>query len=294
MAKSPGKKGSVTAADSELEDLELELLLEALYRFYGYDFRDYERRGVKRRIRECMLEARVPSIPRLQERILREPGLFEKLVRRFSAAGAPMFADASYFNALRSKILPMLRTYPLIRIWHVGCATGEEVYALAILLQEEGIYPRCRIYATDLSGEAVRHAKKGSFLAAKLDDYASNYARAGNTRSLNDYMRVRGRRILMNAALKKNIVFCEHNLVTDGSLNEFQLIVCRDVLVNFNQNLRTRVDHLIYESLSRFGVLVLGGSDSITMLQHQTCYVQLDDACPLYQKMDGVISKASA
>jgi chemotaxis protein methyltransferase CheR len=277
-----------------LEDLELELLLEALFRFYGYDFRDYERHGVKRRIRECMLEARVPSIPRLQERMLREPGLFERLLLSFSAAGGTMFADASYFNALRSKLIPMLKTYPLIRIWHVGCATGEEVYALAILLKEEGIYPRCRIYATDLSGEAVRHARKGRFLAADLDEYADNYARAGNSRSLNDYLRVRGRRILMNAALKKNIVFCEHNLVTDGSLNEFQLIVCRDVLGNFNQSLRNRVDRLIYESLSRFGVLVLGGSDSISMLPHESCYVQLDDACPLYQKMDGVIRKVSA
>jgi len=285
MAISSRKSGSIGPADSALEQIELDLLLEAVFRRYGYDFRDYEPGAVRRRIRECMLAERISSISRLQGRLLREPGLFERFLRRFSSTRHSMFSDAALFKAFRTRALPMLRTYPFIRIWHAGCSTGEEVYAMAIMIEEEGLYSRCRIYATDLSEEAVAQARTGRYPAASFDEFASNYERAGGRKSLSAYVRRTGNRLAMKASLKKNIVFSEHNLTTDGSFNEFQVIICRDVLATFNPSVRERVDRLIYDSLARFGVLVLGALDSLALLPHHQCYAALDESTQLYQKV---------
>lgn len=270
--------------DSKLEELETDLLLEAVLRYYGYDFRDYEPIAVRQRIREGMLAGRVSTISRFQERVLREPAFLERFLRSFSSSGHSMFSDSAFYHAFRSKVVPQLRTHPFVRIWHAGCSTGEEVYSLAILLQEENINQRTRIYATDLSEEAVRQARTGSFRASSADEFADNYLKAGGKRSLSDYLRKKGRRLLVDASLKKNIVFSEHNLATDGSFNEFQVIICHGVLGNFNHRLKGRVGRLIYDSLSRFGVLALGANEPLEALRYVDHYALLDGEGSLYQK----------
>jgi chemotaxis protein methyltransferase CheR len=294
MAKSSQRGSSLVSHNTALEDLELDLLLDALFHYYGYDFRNYDRRAVKSRVLECALEERLPSISRFQDRVLRDCSLLDRLLQSFSPQQSSMLADDRYVHSLRTKVLPKLRTYPVIRVWYIGCSTGEDVYSLAILLQEEGIYPRCRIYATDLSSEAIRNAKEGRYQTADPREYESNYLRVCNSRPLKEYLSVRGKRLLINPSLKKNILFFEHNLVSDGSFNEFQLILCRDILGNFKQVLRERVDRLIYDSLSRFGILVLGASDSIRLLAHETSYAILDEESRLYQKDDRLLQPASA
>lgn len=272
------------AINTKLEELETDLLLEAVLRYYGYDFRDYEPGAVRRRIREGMLAARVSTISRFQEKVLREPAFLERFLRSFSSTGLSMFSDPDFYHAFRTKVLPLLRTYPFVRIWHAGCSTGEEVYSMAILLQEEDLYQRSRIYATDMSEEAVHQARNGSFRAAGWDEFDANYQKAGGKRSLSDYFKKKGRRFLVEPSLKKNIVFSEHNLATDGSFNEFQVIVCRNVLGTFNHRLRERVDRLVYDSLSRFGILALGATESLKTMPYEEAYAILDEGSRLYQK----------
>lgn len=273
-----------TERHSKLEELEIDLLLEAVNRYYGYDFRDYERGVVKRRIREAMLGGRVSTISRFQEKLLHQPAFLERFLRGFSATSHALFSDARFYLAMRTKVVPQLRTYPFIRIWHLGCATGEDVYSMAILLQEEGFYERSRIYATDLSEGVVRQAQAGKFRPSVVDECCDGYREAGGTRELSEYFRTRGNRRVVNDSLKKNIVFSQHNLATDGSFNEFQLIVCRDVLASLNQRLRERVDKLIYESLSRFGILSLSATESLESMPYEEHYALLDENSRIYQK----------
>ena len=270
--------------NSRLEELETDLLLEALFRYYGYDFRDYEPGAVKRRIRESMLAARISTISRFQEKLLHQPPVLERFLRGFSSTGLSIFSDPGFYRAFRMKVVPQLRTYPFIRIWHAGCSTGEDVYSMAILLHEEGLYQRSRIYATDLSEDVVKQARTGGFRSLAADQYSADYKNAGGARSLSEYFRKKGNRLLIEPALKRNIVFSEHNLATDGSFNEFQVIVCRGILWNFNHRLRQRVDKLIYDSLSRFGVLALGREETLETMPYEDHYALLDEESRLYQK----------
>jgi len=269
---------------NNLEELEIELLLEAVFRHYGYDLRDYDRGVVRLRIRERMLAGRIPTISRFQEKVLREPALLERLLGALSPRDLLMFSDPAFYHSFRTKVFPQLRTYPFVRIWHAGCSTGEDVYSMAILLKEEGLYERSRIYATDTSKRAITRARAGSFSFLGPDECAANYRSSGGKWSLSQYFRKKGKRALIDPALKKNIVFSEHNLATDGSFNEFQVVVCRGVLGSFNHKLRERVDRLFYESLSRFGVLALGPADSIESMPYENCYARLDPESCLYQK----------
>jgi chemotaxis protein methyltransferase CheR len=270
--------------NTRLEELETDLLLEALLRYYGYDFRDYDPGAVRRRIRESMLAARISTISRFQDKLLHQPAFLERFLRGFSSTGLSIFSDPGFYRAFRMKVVPQLRTYPFIRIWHAGCSTGEDVYSTAILLHEEGLYQRSRIYATDLSEGVVKQARIGGFRSSVADEYSSDYKKAGGTRSLLEYFRKKGNRLLIEPALKRNIVFSEHNLATDGSFNEFQVIVCRGILGNFNHRLRERVDKLIYDSLSRFGVLALGRAESLETMPYEDHYALLDEESRLYQK----------
>ena len=270
--------------DSKLEELEIDLLLTAVHRYYGYDFRDFEPGAVRRRIREGMLAGRVSTISRFQDKLLRQRSIFKRFLRSFASDNLRLFCDPGYYRAFRTKVVPQLKTYPFIRIWNAGCSTGEDVYSLAILLQEEGLYQRSRIYATDLSEDVVRQARVGAFHLPVTEQCAADYQEAGGNRSLGEYFGKRGNRLLIEPSLKRNIVFSEHNLATDGSFNEFQVIVCRGILGSFNHRLRERVDRLIYDSLSRFGVLALGPADSLEAMPYQDCYALLDESSRLYQK----------
>ncbi|HKV38281.1 MAG TPA: CheR family methyltransferase [Blastocatellia bacterium] len=270
--------------NTKLEDLEIELLLEGVVRYYGYDFRGYEPGAIKRRIKEAMLRARVPTVSRFQERLLHDPAFLERFLRSLSNRRLSMFSDPSFYHAFRSRVVPVLKTYPFIRIWHLGCSTGQEVYSMAILLAEEGIYGRSRMYATDLSGETVEEARKGSFPVSAIEEYASNYLNAGGKGSFLDNFKQSHNRLVIRPSLRKSIVFSEHNLATDGSFNEFQVIVCRDVLTSFSKTLRERVDSLIYDSLGRFGILALGSTESLESMPHEACYELLDHRGRFYRK----------
>jgi chemotaxis protein methyltransferase CheR len=271
--------------NNKLEELETDLLLEAIFRYYGYDFRVYEPGAVRRRIREAMMASRISTISRFQEKVLREPAFLERFLQTFSAPEVAMFSDSGFYRSFRSTVIPLLKTYPFVRIWYAGCSTGQGVYSIAIVLREEGIGARCRIYATDLSERAIQDARRGAYPASLLDAYSANYSQSGGAESFSGYCKRTRNRIVINPSLKTNIVFSEHNLATDGSFNEFQLIVFREGLGGLNHTLRARVDGLIYDSLSRFGILALNAGESLESMPHEASYRLMDKESGLYQKV---------
>lgn len=275
-----GRDGEV-----ELEQIEVELLLEGLYRHYGVDLRDYVPASLRRRLRGLMQEEQVATVSGFQERVLHDPESLERFLQALSTNSVALFRDPGFYLAFRAKVVPLLRTYPFVRLWLAGCSTGEEVYSMAILLEEEGLYPRCRLYATDLSRRVVQQAKEGVYPLAKVQEYTSNYLRAGGKRFLSDYFAAQDGRAHFLPQLKKNLIFSEHNLVTDGSFNEFHVVLCRDVMIYFNRTLQERVHDLIYESLHMFGVVGLGGRETLRLSPREAFFEVLDDEHRLYRKV---------
>jgi chemotaxis protein methyltransferase CheR len=258
-----------------LEDLEIRLLLEGVYQRYGYDFRDYSMASMRRRIRQCAETEGVPTVSALQDRVLHDRQALQRLVEAVSVSVTAMFRDPSFYRALRDAVVPVLRTYPMVRIWNAGCATGEEVYSVAILLREEGILGRCRIYATDMSEAAVRQAERGTVPLGAMRHNTTNYLQAGGRGAFADYYTVEGTQALLDPALRANVVFAQHNLVTDRSFNEFNLILCRNVLIYFNRKLQERVHRLLYQSLVRLGFLGLGARETVQFTPHESHYREL-------------------
>jgi chemotaxis protein methyltransferase CheR len=271
--------------DDPLEELEVRLLFEGVYRQYGFDFRDYAGASLRRRVLGVVRTENVGSVSRLQERVLHDPECFERLLSRLTVHVTSMFRDPSFYVAFREKVVPLLRTYPFVRIWHAGCSSGEEVYSMAILLEEEGLYKRCRLYATDLSEAVLGRAKTGVFPLAAMREYTENYQRAGGKRAFSDYYTARYERALFRPALQENVVFAQHNLVTDAAFNEFNVVLCRNVMIYFNQDLQRRVHELLRTSLSRLGVLGLGRRESLRFTPHEGSYQVLDAAEQLYRRM---------
>jgi chemotaxis protein methyltransferase CheR len=270
---------------NQLEDIEIGLLLEGVFRHYGFDFRNYAPASIKRRIHESMRDERVLNVSAFQEKVLHDPACLERLLYKLSVNVTSMFRDPSFFQSFRAKVVPLLRTYPFLRIWHAGCSTGEEVYSLAILLQEEDLYRRCRIYATDMSKEVLRKAREGIFPLASMQEYTANYQKAGGKRFFSDYYTAHYDSVIFNPALRANLVFSEHNLVTDGSFNEFHVILCRNVMIYFNKTLQERVHNLIYESLHMFGVFGLGNKETLRFTPRESFYEELDHRDRLYRKV---------
>jgi len=269
--------------DKELEEIEIELLIEGLYRRYGIDLRHYERDSLRRRIHERMLQEPVTTVSGLQEKALHETECLERLLLALASNGGTMFGDPGFYSAFRAKVVPLLRTYPFVRIWHAGCSTGEEVYSIAIALEEEGLYQRSRIYATEISRECVSRAREGTFPLSEAPQYTSNYLRSGGRKYFSDYYTTRGGQICFDPALKRNVTFLEHNLATDGSFNEFQVIICRNVMPYFDLELQERVHELIYESLIIFGVVGLGKGESLRYSPREAFYEALDEG--IYRKV---------
>jgi chemotaxis protein methyltransferase CheR len=278
---------ALPAQNDTLEEIEIQLLLEGLFRHYGFDFRNYALASLRRRLRDCMREEGAATMSGYQEKLLHDPACLERLLSALSINVTAMFRDPSFYRTFREKVLPLLRTYPFIRIWHAGCSTGEEVYSMAILLKEEGIYDRCRIYATDMSIEALRIAREGIFPLAAMQEYTLNYMRAGGKRFFSDYYTAQYDCVLFDPSLRSNVVFSEHNLVTDGSFNEFNVVMCRNVMIYFNKTLQERVHRLIYESLVNFGVLGLGNKESLRFTLREDHYEPLSDVDRLYRKVAG-------
>ena len=271
--------------DRELERLELELLLEAIHQRYGYDFRGYARASLRRRLwRRTDLEG-LRSLSGLQERVLHDPACMERLLLDLSINVTAMFRDPAFYRSFRSRVVPLLRTYPFVRIWNAGCSTGEETYSLAIVLKEEGLYERTRIYATDINEAVVAHARTGLFSLERMQKYTENYLGAGGTRPLSEYYVAGYDGAQFDRSLSENIVFAQHNLATDRSFNEFQVIVCRNVMIYFDRALQDRVHGLFHESLTRFGVLALGPKESIRFSLHEESYAALDPHEKIYRKV---------
>jgi chemotaxis protein methyltransferase CheR len=271
--------------DSQLEEIEIRLLLEGIYSHYGQDYRDYAPSSLKRRIREAMRNENVKTVSGFQEKVLHDLECMERFSRILSINVTSMFRDPSFYLTFRTKVVPMLKTYPFVRIWHAGCATGEEVYSMAILLMEEDLYSRCRIYATDINKKALKTAKDGIYPIASMKEFTSNYMASGGKNFFSDYYTAHYDNVIFSSSLRENILFSEHNLATDGSFNEFHVVLCRNVMIYFNKKLQERVHKLIYDSLSIFGILGIGNKESLRFTPQEEFYEELDERDRLYKKV---------
>lgn len=271
--------------DEELEKLEIELLLQGLYSWCGYDFRDYSYNSLRRRIWHRVHAEKLTTITGLLEKALHDSDCLKRLVATFSINVTEMFRNPQFFYHFREKVVPVLRTYPSIRIWHVGCATGEEVYSMAILLHEEGIYEKTKIYATDLNANALIVAKNGQYPLENMRKYTNNYIQAGGKQAFSDYYSAMENKVKFHSNLSKNIIFAQHNLVTDRSFNEFHVIFCRNVLIYFNKILQKKVHDLLYESLGMFGILGLGDAETVDNMNKNECYEVFAPGQKLFRKI---------
>ena len=270
---------------TDLLDVEVDLLLEGIFRVYSFDFRQYSRASIKRRLLELMKLEKLETVSAFQDRILHDRGCLNRLILGLSVHSTAMFRDPSFYLTFRRKVVPLLKTYPTVQFWVAGCSTGEEIYSLAILLQEEKLYDRSRIYATDISQAVLRKAKEGIFPLAAMRDYTHNYQRAGGRRDFSDYYTAKYDNVLFSQRLKDHLVFSEHNLATDGSFNEFQVILCRNVMIYFNRELQGRVHNLLYDSLSMFGVFGMGNKESLKFTPRADAYEHLNEKDKLYRKV---------
>ena len=278
--------GPPVAYNAELERVEIELLLEGVFRHYGFDFRVVRVRVDPAASVEAGrgrgADARSPSCRRACSTT---PDAMERLLLDLSVNVTAMFRDPSFYKAFRETVVPLLRTYPFIRIWHAGCSTGEEVYSTAILLEEEGLLERSRIYATDINDAVLQQRAAGIFPLNRMQEYTENYIRAGGKRSFSEYYTAKYDGALFSPSLTRNVVFSQHNLVTDRSFSEFNVIFCRNVLIYFDRSLQNRVHTLFYDSLVMFGVLALGSKESLRFSQYEACYEKLDPREKLYRKV---------
>ena len=269
----------------DTETLELQLLLEGVYRQYGFDFREYAPASLKRRVWRRVHAEHAGSIIGLLEQVLHDSEVMERLLLDLSINVTSMFRDPSFYAAFRAQVVPMLRTYPFTRIWVAGCSTGEEVYSLSILLDEEDLYDRTRIYATDINEAVLERARQGVFPLEKMKEYTENYIRAGGKRSFSEYYLAKYEGALFERRFTENIVWAPHNLVQDRSFNTFNVILCRNVMIYFDRALQGRVHQLFYDSLERLGVLALGHKESIRFTGIESSYEVLNASEKLYRKV---------
>lgn len=278
-------KGRALKDKEDVETLEIRLLLEAVYQMHGWDFRDYALTSIKRRIQKFIAKENLRSISALQDRLLHDQDTFQRFLLVLSIDVTSMFRDAEVYAIFRKKVVPLLQTYPFIRIWHVGCATGEEVYSMAILLKEEGLLEKTRLYASDMNEVVIEKARDGIYPVKNMKEYTENYIQAGGKSSFSEYYNARYGNVRFKDELKKNIVWAQHNLVTDASFNEFHVILCRNVMIYFNNALTAHVHKLLYESLALMGVLCLGLRESVSFTPFEKNYEVLDYGAKLFQKI---------
>lgn len=264
---------------------DIQRFLESVYEHYGFDFRNYALGTVRRRLADRRRKEKANSLAELLDRVLEDPQCFRNLVQDLSITVSAMFRDADFFAAFRQQVVPLLKTYSFVRIWHAGCGLGEEVYSMAIILYEEELLDRSLIYATDISDEALHRAKRGIFPLGRMQEYTRNYLEAGGQHAFSEYYTAQSGHAILKKNLKKNLVFSRHNLATDGLFNRFNAIICRNVMIYFNNELQARVHSLFYQSLIRLGYLGLGKSESLDLSPHATCYQTIDDRQRLYKKV---------
>lgn len=265
-------------------DIELRLLMEAIFLKYSYDFRNYTGASQKRRVRYALEQLRLPNVSALQERVLHDATVFAQLLQYLTIPVSEMFRDPSYFLTLRQQVVPVLQTYPSVKVWVAGCSTGEEAWSLAILLREEGLLDRTQIYATDINPASLDKARQGIFPMEAVRNYTANYQRAGGRQAFSDYYTAAYDAARFDPSLCANAVFADHSLATDSVFAETQLVSCRNVLIYFNRALQDRALGLFHESLCHRGFLGLGAKESIDFSSFSTRFDTLARAERLYRK----------
>jgi chemotaxis protein methyltransferase CheR len=268
----------------DIEKIELELFLDALYRRYGYDFRHYARASIRRRARHVLAKSGHQRLSDLIPLLLHDEEFAAKAIYDFSITVTEMFRDPGFYRAVRGVVAPYLKTYPFTKVWVAGCATGEEVYSLSILLQEEGLYNRVKIYATDFNEAALKKAAEGIYPLKDVQQYTSNYQKAGGIRSFSDYYHAEYNSAIMDQSLKSNATFTSHNLVVDGPFSEVQVIFCRNVLIYFDRSLQNWVLNTLANSLSRGGFLCLGSKETLEFSAVHDQFKVVDAEQRIYQK----------
>ena len=271
--------------NSELENIEMKLLLKAVYDRYGYDFRDYARASLERRARMFSKKIGREYLSELIPLILRDELLFQRLVKEFSITVTELFRDPSSYKKIKEIVFPVLKTYPFVKIWHAGCATGEEVYSLAILLKEEGLYEKTTIYATDFNDEALETAKNGIYSIENMKQCTANYIAAGGSDVLSGYYFAKHDSVIFDKSLTKNILFANHNLVADKVFGEMNMIMCRNVLIYFNKELQNKVLNLFFESLVHGGFLCLSNKESLLFSEVENIFGITDMKEKIYKKL---------
>lgn len=259
-------------------------LLESIKYTYGYDFTEYAESSIKRRIESFMSYIKISDLKILNKMILNDEKIFEDFIQNLSVTVTEMFRDPLFYKSLRNNVITRLASYPFIKIWIAGCATGEEVYSIAILLREEGILERSVIYATDINQKSLQIAKEGLYSVQNMKSHTVNYQKSGGTQSFSSYYKSKYDSVMFDKSLKQNIVFAPHNLVIDKSFNEFQIIICRNVLIYFNQKLQNKVINLFYESLCSLGFLCLGNKESILFSDKRKYFDEIDKKEKIFMK----------
>jgi len=260
-------------------------LLHTVLELTGMDFRGYARAALYRRVQRALLDTAATSVAMLIEQIRHDEALLTRVSRTLTLSVTSMFRDPGFFLQFRDQVVPILRTHPFLRIWVAGCATGQEVYSLAILLHEAGLYERARLYATELQSSILEQASSAIYPLSVMQEYTRNYQAAGGAASFSDYYTADASAAIMRPFLRANIVFALHNLVSDGSFNEFQVIFCRNVMIYFSRPLQARVHQLLYESLMIWGYLGLGRSETLRFSARESCYEPLEGRERLYRKV---------
>jgi len=265
-------------------EIELRLLMEAIYLKYSYDFRNYTLTSQKRRVLHALAQLGLASISALQDKVLRDPALFGRLLQYLTIPVSEMFRDPAYFLALRRQVVPMLHTYPSVKVWVAGCSTGEEVFSLAILLREEGLLARTQIYATDINPDSLEKARQGIFPLAAIRGYTANYQRAGGRSAFSDYYTAAYEAARFDPSLCADAIFADHSLATDSVFAETQFVSCRNVLIYFDRQLQDRALGLFHESLSHRGFLGLGSKESIDFSSYSDRFDTQARAERIYRK----------
>ncbi len=269
----------------EISDPEIDQLLYQVKNRYGYDFTNYSQASIKRRvIRFCEIH-RIENYFDLKHHLINDHILFTDFVLQVTVNITEMFRDPSFFKSVKENLFPHLATYPHCKIWHAGCSTGEEAYSMAIMLEESNLM-KTTIYATDINSEVLMQAREGTYSMKLMKDYTSNYIKSGGNNSFSDYYTAHYNMAIINAGLKKNIVFSQHNLVSDGSFNEFNFIVCRNVLIYFNKDLQERVLNLFYESLVPLGYLGLGSKETLQFSSLRDKFEVIDKKEKIYRRIE--------
>ncbi len=267
-----------------VEDLEIRLLLEGIHHIYGYDFREYAQSSIKRRLTHWLVESDFDTFSEAQSQLLRDRTLFENLLRGVTVNVTEMFRDPCFFRAVREKVVPFLKTYPFVKIWHAGCSTGEEAYSMAILLNEEGMEGRYRMYATDINEAVLHAAEEGVMPLSEMQRFTRNYQLSGGTAPFANYYTARYDRAVLSPSLKKNIVFAPHNLATDAAFGEMNMILCRNVMIYFKPALKERCIRLFDDSLLAGGFLCLGSKETLERKTSGAAFAELESARRIYRK----------